>query len=106
MSFILENELFMDFKTFIQDQKVAGTAIGFLLAQTTLDLARVGVNQGVMPLVTAIRTGSLPKYDLSQIFEALVVFLITMMVIFSTVKIFDLQTAQVPLVATVSGARL
>lgn len=106
MSFILENQLVMDFKTFVQDQKVAGTAIGFLLAQTTLDLARVGVNQGIMPLVTALRTGSLPKYDLQSIFEALVVFFITMLVIFTTVKVFDLQTTQVPVVATVSGARL
>jgi large-conductance mechanosensitive channel len=106
MSFILDNELVLSFKDFVQDQNVPGTAIGFLLAQSTLDLSRVFVRDGIMPFVTAIRTTSVPKFDLDNIFGALITFIVTMLVIFTSVRVFRLQQRKVPIVATVSNAAL
>jgi large-conductance mechanosensitive channel len=106
MSFILNNELVLSFKDFVLQQNVAGVGIGFLLAQTTLDLARVFVREGVLPWVSAIRTTSVPKFDLDSILQAIITFLVTMIIIFSVVKIFDLQTSKVPVVATISNAAL
>jgi large-conductance mechanosensitive channel len=106
MSFILNNELVMSFKEFASQQQIPGVAIGFLLAQTTLDIARTGVSELILPLVTALRTASAPSFDLELVFQAIVTWLVTMMVIFTVVKIFNLQTQKVPVVATVSNARL
>ena len=106
MSFILQNELVMDFKEFTQQQNVPGVAIGFLLAQTTLDIARTGVSEMILPLVTALRTTSAPHFDVDLIFQSIVTFIVTMIMIFTVVKVFNLQTTKVPVVATVSNARL
>jgi large-conductance mechanosensitive channel len=106
MSFLLKNELVMDFKEFTQQQNVPGVAIGFLLAQTTLDIARTGVSEMILPLVTALRTTSPPSFDFDLIFQSIITFLVTMIIIFTTVKVFRLQTAKVPVVATIAGARL
>jgi len=106
MSFILDNELVLSFRDFIQDSNIAGTGIGFLLAQTTLDMARVFVRDGVLPFVTAIRTTSTPRFDLDNIFSAIITFLVTMLIIFTTIKTFNLQTKKVPIVATISNAAL
>jgi len=106
MSFILDNELVLSFKDFVQDQGVVGTGVGFLLAQTTLDMARVFVRDGILPFVKAIRTASVPKFDLDNIFSAIITFIVTMLVIFTTVRVFNLQTKKVPVVATISNAAL
>ncbi len=106
MSFILDNELVLSFKDFVLDSNIAGTGIGFLLAQTTLDMARVFVRDGILPFVTAIRTTSTPRFDLDNIFSAIITFVVTMMIIFTTVRVFDLQTKKVPVVATISNAAL
>jgi large-conductance mechanosensitive channel len=106
MSFISQNELFLSFKEFFNQQQVFGTAIGFLLAQTTLELAKSGVQDLITPLVTAIMTRSVPRYQFKSIGESWLTFFITLIVIFSIVKLFDLQTQAVPIVATVSNARL
>lgn len=106
MSFILDNELVLSFRDFVQDSNIAGTGIGFLLAQTTLDMARVFVRDGVLPFVTAIRTTSAPRFDLDNIFSAIITFLVTMLIIFTTIKTFNLQTKKVPIVATISNAAL
>lgn len=106
MSFILDNELVMSFKEFTQQQNVPGVAIGFLLAQTTLDIARTGVSEMILPLVTALRTTSPPHFDIDLIFQSIITFIVTMLIIFTVVKLFNLQTTKVPVVATVAGARL
>lgn len=106
MSFISQNELFLSFKDFFSQQQVFGTAIGFLLAQTTLELAKSGVQDLITPLVTAIMTRSVPRYQFKSIGQAWLTFFITLIVIFAIVKVFDLQTQAVPVVATVSNARL
>jgi large-conductance mechanosensitive channel len=106
MSFILSNEIVMSFRDFIQDQQIAGTALGFLIASSTLDVARVFVREGVMPFVYAIRSTSIPKFDIDSIIQTLITFFVTMLVVFATVRIFDLQTKKIPVVATVSNAAL
>lgn len=106
MSFILDNKIVLSFKDFITDQNVAGTGIGFLLASTTLDLARVFVREGIMPFVHALRSTSAPRFDIDAILQSLITFIITMLVIFVTVRLFNLQTKKIPVVATVSNASL
>lgn len=106
MSFILNNELVMSFKDYVQDQNIPGVAIGFLLAQTTLDMARTGVSEMILPLVTALRTTSTPSFDVDLILQSIITFIVTMMIIFTVVKVFNLQTKKVPVVATVANAAL
>jgi len=106
MSFILDNEIVLSFRDFLQDQSVAGTGIGFLLASSTLDLARVFVREGIMPFVHALRSTSVPRFDIDSIIQSLITFIITMLVIFVVVRVFNLQTKKIPVVATVSNASL
>jgi large-conductance mechanosensitive channel len=106
MSFITQNELVMGFKDFIQDQNVAGTAIGFLIASSVLDMSRVMVSETILPFVTALRTTSVPQFDVDLILQSVITFIVTMMIVFTTVKVFNLQTRKVPIVATVANASL
>lgn len=99
MSWLTDNQLAMDFKTFVQDSNFAGVGLGFLSAQATLDLSKTFVAALVMPMIIALRTRSVPKFDIEMFFEAFVVFLVTLLTVFVTIKIFNLQQKQVPIVA-------
>jgi len=106
MSFVLDNQIIMSFKDFLQDQAVVGTSLGFLIASTTLDMARVFVREGIMPFVIALRSTSLPRFNIDNIISSIITFVLTMLVIFVTIRVFNLQTKKIPVVATVSNAAL
>jgi large-conductance mechanosensitive channel len=106
MSFITENKTYQDLKSFLTETNVTGTALGFLIASATLDLARTTVSEGMYPFITALRTGALPRFDLDEIFQSLITFFLSMLVAFASIKIFNLQERKLPLVMTVGAGSI
>lgn len=91
----------LEFGSFLQSHNVAGLAIGFLIASSTLDTSKSLVSSAIMPLVTGLRTLKTPKFDLSPLLESLITFFITMFVAFVVIRVARIQAKPVPLVQVI-----
>jgi hypothetical protein len=84
----------------------------FLVNSTSLQtkkpnaLARTTVSEGMYPFITGLRTGSLPRFDIDEIFQSLITFFLSMLVAFASIKIFNLQERKLPLVMTVGAGSI
>lgn len=105
MSF-LQNKVFLDFKSYLEEAGVIGTALGFLTASATLDLSRTIVNELLLPNIIALRTRSIPVYDLDEVLQSVLTFFLSFFVAFAVIKIGGFQQKKLPMVVTVAGGGL
>ena len=91
MSFISRNHWFQDFGTFLKDSNIVNLALGFLIAQSTMDMSKTFVSSVIMPLIHAARTMKAPKFPMSAFIAAIITFIITLFVAFVFIKVFRLQ---------------
>jgi large-conductance mechanosensitive channel len=103
MSFLTENKTFLDMKSFLEQSQVIGVALGFMTASATLDLSRSVVSELLYPWVIAIRTASLPRFDLDDVAQSLITWILSMFVVFILIKGFNLQEKKIPMVLAVSA---
>jgi large-conductance mechanosensitive channel len=91
MSFITRAEWLQDFQVFLRDSNIVSMGLGFLVAQSTLDMSKSFVGSVIMPLITAIRTLKTPKFPVSNFVASIITFFITLLVTFIIIKLFRLQ---------------
>lgn len=94
--------LALEFGSFLQSHNVAGLAVGFLIASSTLDTSKSIVSGGIMPMVTALRTLKTPKFEFSPVLESLITFFVTMFVAFVVIRVGRIKAQPVPLVQVVN----
>lgn len=92
----------LEFGSFLQSHNVAGLAIGFLIASSTLDTAKSLVSGTIMPVVTSLRTLKTPQFNLSPLLESLITFFVTMFTAFVVIKVARIKSQAVPLVQVVN----
>lgn len=92
----------VEFGSFLQSQNIAGLAVGFLIASTTLDTAKSLVSGGIMPLVLSLRTMKTPKFEFTPLLESVITFMVTLFVVFVIIKIGKVDTKAVPIVQVVN----
>lgn len=90
--------LAVEFGSFLQSQNIAGLAVGFLIASSTLDTAKSLVSGGIMPFVESLRTLKTPKFDLTPLLESMITFFVTMFVAFVVIKIGKIEAKPVQVV--------
>lgn len=92
----------VEFGSFLQAQNIAGLAVGFLIASSTLDTAKNGVSSLIMPLVDSIKTLKAPKFELSNLLASLITWLVVMFVSFVIIRVAKVKTTTVPIVQVVN----
>lgn len=103
LNFLTENKTFLDMKSFLEQSQVVGVALGFMTASATLDLSRSVVSELLYPWVIAIRTASAPRFDLDDVAQSLITWILSMLVVFILIKGFNLQEKKIPMVLAVSA---
>lgn len=103
MNFLTENKTLLDMKSFLEQSQVIGVALGFMTASATLDLSRSVVSQLLYPWVVALRTASLPRFDLDDVAQSFITWILSLFVVFLLIKGFNLQEKKIPMVLAVSA---
>lgn len=107
MSFISRNHWFQDFSTFLKDSNIINVAIGFLIAQSTMDASKNFVSSIIMPLIQSLRTLKSPKFFMSSFVASIITLVFTLLVAFVIIKLFRLQAKPIqPVLVANSDARV
>jgi large-conductance mechanosensitive channel len=81
-----------EFKDFIVDANVVGLGIGALVANNTMDIGKAITDSIVMPLVNGAVTQTVPDVSFYSLLQSLITFMVTMLVVFVLLKIFNIKT--------------
>jgi len=107
MSIIAKNQWVQDFGTFLKDSNIVNMALGFLIAQSTMDMSKSFVSSVIMPFIEAARGLKTPKFPMAELGSAAVTFVVTLLVAFIFIKLFNLQAKPIqPVIVANSNTRL
>lgn len=97
-------QVFQDFSTFVKDSQIVNVAIGFLIAQATMDSSKSFVSSIIMPLIQGLRTLKAPVFPIANFVGSLITFFITLFVAFVFIKVLRLQAKPIPAVFVANSA--
>lgn len=107
MSLVAKATWIQDFQTFLKDSNIVSLGLGFLIAQSTMDMSKSFVGSVIMPVIQSIRTLKTPKFPVSNFVASIITFFITLLVAFIIIKLFKLQAKPIqPVLVANSDARL
>ena len=106
-SYITGTTWIQDFGVFLKDSNIISMGLGFLIAQSTMDMSKGMVRTTIMPIIDAIRTLKTPKFEVSSLVASIITFVITLFVTFVIIKLFRLQAKPIqPVMVANSDGRL
>lgn len=109
MSFISvsSNQWYQDFSTFLKDSQIFNLAIGFLIAQATMDTSKSFVGSIIMPVIDGIRKLKAPQLAITNLVGSFITFFVTLLIAFIFIKVFRLQAKPIqPVIIANSDARI
>jgi Large-conductance mechanosensitive channel, MscL len=83
-----------DFAQFIKEFNVVGLGIASIVATNTIDIGRTITESIVMPLVNSFTTGKSPRFSFGELASSGVTFLVTMLIIFILLRLFNLSMSK------------
>lgn len=94
----INSRIVVDFAGFLKDQNILGLAVSFLIAQSVMDITRSMSASGIMPIVKSIRSLKPPQFDVNNLLESGITFVIIMFVAFMIIRYARIKTQAVPIV--------
>ncbi|KAF6250464.1 hypothetical protein COO60DRAFT_1646847 [Scenedesmus sp. NREL 46B-D3] len=90
----IDQKILTDFGSWLKEMNVIGLGVGSLVASNALIIGTSITEAVVLPIVHAIMQRTLPKFQVKQVMLPILTFLVTMAVVFLTMRIFKVSMSR------------